>query len=284
MNIVYEDSLTLPGEFISVSKPAQVLKAVYNPAYDTVHGIELLDQRDFYLAHSPYYVDRVFDLSMHNGFGSANSEYLTQIVAANSCLYTAVRYSLLMKKPVAALCSGFHHAKYGSGGGFCTFNGLLIAILKIRATYGRLKNVLIIDGDGHYGDGTDDIIRELDLRGIHNLTHRLDGKKFGLNPLGWQDTISSSLKHSLVDWDLVIYQAGADCHEADDFGAGYLTDLEWEERDKLVFSTCKELGVPIVWNLAGGYSNEKTIELHASTFSTARQVYEPRHRQQSPVL
>jgi acetoin utilization deacetylase AcuC-like enzyme len=52
-------------------------------------------------------------------------------------------------------------------------------------------------------------------------------------------------------YDLLLYQAGADPHIDDPLG-GFLTTDELAERDRIVFSVAKEIGIPVVWNLAGG--------------------------------
>ena len=65
---------------------------------------------------------------------------------------------------------------------------------------------------------------------------------------------------------MILYQAGADPHVDDPLG-GMLTSSQMYERDKLVFETARERGVPVVWNLAGGYQTpiEKVLELHLTT-------------------
>jgi acetoin utilization deacetylase AcuC-like enzyme len=53
----------------------------------------------------------------------------------------------------AALASGFHHAHADHGEGFCTFNGLVVALEHARAER-RIQRALVIDLDLHYGNGT----------------------------------------------------------------------------------------------------------------------------------
>ncbi|MFM2152760.1 MAG: hypothetical protein RL199_1195 [Pseudomonadota bacterium] len=55
---------------------------------------------------------------------------------------------------------------------------------------------------------------------------------------------------------LVLFQAGADPHIADPLGSGFLSDDEPRARDALVFETCRRLGLPVAWNLAGGYQED----------------------------
>ena len=69
-----------------------------------------------------------------------------------------------------------------------------------------------------------------------------------------------------ADCDLLIYQAGADPHVNDPLG-GFLTTAELSERDRIVFSVAKSIGIPVVWNLAGGYQEplSRVLEIHRNT-------------------
>jgi len=72
------------------------------------------------------------------------------------------------------------------------------------------------------------------------------------------------------DCDVVLYQAGADPHVDDPLG-GWLTTEQLRRRDARVFQTFARLGVPVAWNLAGGYQREpdgsipKVLEIHDNT-------------------
>jgi acetoin utilization deacetylase AcuC-like enzyme len=72
---------------------------------------------------------------------------------------------------------------------------------------------------------------------------------------------------NLIDGvDVLFYQAGADPHIDDPYG-GYLTTEALRLRDEIVFSIAAKRGVPVVWNLAGGYQSpiEKVLEIHDNT-------------------
>ncbi|HEY5812343.1 MAG TPA: hypothetical protein VIT23_06800, partial [Terrimicrobiaceae bacterium] len=51
------------------------------------------------------------------------------------------------------LASGFHHAFADHGEGFCTFNGLVVALDALWER-GRIRSAAILDLDLHYGNGT----------------------------------------------------------------------------------------------------------------------------------
>ena len=70
--------------------------------------------------------------------------------------------------------------------------------------------------------------------------------------------------------DVLIYQAGADPHIDDPLG-GWLTTEQLLERDTIVFKTARLMGLPVAWNLAGGYQRDKdggiskVLEIHNNT-------------------
>ena len=77
------------------------------------------------------------------------------------------------------------------------------------------------------------------------------------------------------EFDLVLYQAGADSHVDDPLG-GIFTTAQMAQRDELVFWSAKTLGIPVAWNLAGGYQRDETggiepvLKLHRQTYEIAR--------------
>lgn len=57
----------------------------------------------------------------------------------------------------------------------------------------------------------------------------------------------------------MLYQAGADPHINDPLG-GFLDSDQLRERDRIVFAGLKALGVPVAWNLAGGYQQKRRMD------------------------
>lgn len=60
-----------------------------------------------------------------------------------------------VNRAVAIGC-GYHHAGRNYGGGFCLFNDIAMLTEFLREKY-RLKRILILDYDVHFGNGTSDI-------------------------------------------------------------------------------------------------------------------------------
>lgn len=212
---------------------------------------------DLGTVHSDTYVAAVLSGIAPTGYGAPSTVVARQATWTSGAMIAATRW--VLDNPGRSACvpaSGFHHAHYDHGAGYCTFNGLLVA----RQVAAPAVKTLILDGDGHYGDGTDDCIAKRRIEGVRNLSEDLH---HGL----WKDAIRDALADP--DLGLVYYQAGADAHIEDPYGVGHLDDGQWLERDLEVFSTCARRGLPLVWCFAGGYNKDKTIALHAQTFKTA---------------
>jgi len=81
---------------------------------------------------------------------------------------------IALKQPSFALIRPpGHHAGRNFNGGFCFFNNMAIALFSLLSR-GAVRNALIIDIDLHYGNGTEDIVKEdnrISFRNIHSL-HR----------------------------------------------------------------------------------------------------------------
>ena len=91
----------------------------------------------------------------------------------------------------------------------------------------------------------------------------------------WLERLPSLIKKHFSDCDVLIYQAGADCHIDDPLG-GIFTTEQLKRRDRIVFETCKEIGLPVAWNLAGGYQKpiRNVLDIHDNTAKECIDVYE----------
>ncbi len=113
-------------------------------------------------AHASAYVRDVLSCTVPNGFGNRSPEVAASLPWTSGAMLAAARHARSRREHAAAPCSGFHHAGWDHGGGFCTFNGLMVAALVLLAEGAR--RVGILDCDMHYGDGTDDILERLGER------------------------------------------------------------------------------------------------------------------------
>jgi acetoin utilization deacetylase AcuC-like enzyme len=193
----------------------------------------------------------------------------------------------------AALASGFHHACVDHGEGFCTFNGLVVALEALRAG-GLIRNAAVLDLDLHYGNGTASLavdrpwLRALSIYGNdywNNIAyrdvrerHHADGPNHFSVPMvpsgGSDREVLLGVLQEHLDWlldgdrpDILLYQAGADPLRDDPYSPLDLSHADLLERDRMVFEFAKKKGLPLAWVLAGGYTKDiaKVVEVHMNT-------------------
>ncbi len=214
-------------------------------------------------------------------------------------LTAAARRALATRGPTACLASGFHHASSAHGEGFCTFNGLIIALETLRHE-GLIQHAAILDMDLHYGNGTASLIasrpwitgisiygndywentaypdvetrRHPTVPGHHSIPvpNAADG------PL-YLAILEKSLPLLLTPSrpDILLYQAGADPYHEDPYSPLQLTHSDLKARDARVFSFCRQHQIPVAWVLAGGYTTDvsKVVQVHVNTFQACAEVY-----------
>jgi acetoin utilization deacetylase AcuC-like enzyme len=251
----YDDKMIADADSFSLSplKPKKLHERVQRLALPMqAQRVKPVSRADIMLSHTAEYVDGVLDCVFKNGFGNNLMEVasaLPYIVGAEYC--AAVQ---ALRDGVAwAFCSGFHHAHPNHGGGFCTFEGLSITGRMLRKKK-LAQRILIVDGDAHFGDGTvactkdDSDFEYVSYAGrvrasaaAENLTERIER----FRP------------------DIILFQDGLDAYKFDTLGGG-LTYQELYERTYMICAVAKEYRVPIVLNLAGGYTRltEQEIAEH----------------------
>jgi acetoin utilization deacetylase AcuC-like enzyme len=198
----------------------------------------------------------------------------------------------------AALASGFHHSHHVRGEGFCTFNGLIVALEALR-NQDLIRTAAILDMDLHYGNGTAQLaesrpwLRALSLYGndywdntayrdVSTLHHR-DGTnhRSAALPAGCDRAEMMHVLDANIDFlldpapDLLLYQAGADPYFEDPYSPLSLNHDDLQERDRRVFEIARDRRIPIAWVLAGGYTTDitKIVRVHVNTFHAWRAAY-----------
>lgn len=193
------------------------------------------------------------------------------------------------------LASGFHHAHADHGEGFCTFNGLVVALERAR-TRSLIVRGLIVDLDLHYGNGTASLLASrpqlFNLSIYGNWYHQNRAYRdvteggvpdtdncfsvpvpAGTGGAGYLALIEPALRRALAraEPDVILYQAGADPYREDPYSPLDLGHDDLLERDRLVFRMASEAGIPIAWVLAGGYTKDvaKVVEVHVNTLRAA---------------
>ncbi len=259
----------------SAGKPAHVVNMYrYNPRVRVVNDWKPLTEDDISVAHDPTYVLGVLTGREKNGFGNTLASVAKSLPYTTGSFFNAAVYAYENNTVAMSPTSGFHHAQYDGGYGFCTFNGLMVAALLLYRDYG-VNKIGIIDFDAHYGDGTQEIIDGFD--GADKLIEHYTFGKFAMADMDfdrWLDVLDRLLIEQFKDCDILFYQAGADPHINDPLG-GFLTTEQMKRRDEIVFTVARKLNKPIVWNLAGGYQKpfENVLTIHQNTLDACIKCY-----------
>jgi acetoin utilization deacetylase AcuC-like enzyme len=266
------------GASPSAKKPAEVVASWRTQNFPfQIHEPVPATLEDFDRAHDPDFVRGVLNLTRANGFGTRSRAVAHALPWTTGSMLSAGRFVVQERVPVAVSpTSGFHHASYNRCEGFCTFNGLMVTVLALRAD-GYTDRIGVLDLDEHYGNGTDDIIDQGRRAGVDpNVQHYSYGDERIHRGDGdaWLQRLPDIVK-SFAGCGLVLYQAGADPHSEDPFGRGVLSTEQLLERDRIVFRWLHAMQVPVVWNLAGGYVRplRKVLDLHDNTMRACVKEY-----------
>jgi acetoin utilization deacetylase AcuC-like enzyme len=181
------------------------------------------------------------------------------------------------------LGGGFHHACEDHGEGFCLFNDVAVAIHVLRRDK-AISRAAIVDCDVHHGNGTafifagDRAVFTFSIHQEHNYPVFKPHSSLDVHLPDYADDelylrqLAGALPRVLATGpDIVFYLAGADPFEDDQLGGLSLTKQGLRRRDRLVFNAARELAVPVVVTLAGGYARrlEDTVDIHAATVEEA---------------
>lgn len=260
-------------------------------------------EADLLRVHTPGYIEaiktsRPRELAESQKF-PWSPELFPSVLLTNGGVLAAAK-TALASGVSGALASGFHHSCADHGEGFCTFNGLVVALEALRES-GHIRTAAVLDLDLHYGNGTASLaatrpwLRALSIYGndyFQNVAyrdvtvrHHEDGPNHFSVPIipGKNDGKNlPALLDEHLPWlvaqgrpDILLFQAGADPLKDDPYSP---LDLDHEDllaRDKQVFTFAREHGIPVAWVLAGGYTPDvqKVVRVHTNTARACLDVY-----------
>jgi acetoin utilization protein AcuC len=203
-------------------------------------------KQDLLMVHDEEYVDLIFSLAEKNKPYDVETPVSPQILEAVQLMVggaieagRAICEGKINR--AVALGNGYHHAGRNYGGGFCLFNDIAMLVEYLRK---KLKRILILDYDVHFGNGTSDIYYSdphilfislhQDPRTIYPGTGFIEqigkgnGKGYNINiplPPGTGDqTYLYALKEIFVPVaeefkpEIIIANGGSDAHFADMLG------------------------------------------------------------------
>ena len=241
----------------------------------TLRSFEPATHEQVCLAHDPAYVQGVLACEIPNGFSNCDPDVAAALPYTSGAMLAAAKEAIDTSGVACAPVSGFHHAHYAAPRGYCTFNGLMITALVLQQS-GLAHRIGILDLDQHYGDGTAEIIQRTRAERIVHYTagdtyrEASEAEAF----LRELPAIVRRFEHCAV----LLYQAGADPHVRDPLG-GWMSTEQLAQRDRIVFEEARAMGVPIAWDLAGGYQRDKAgtlapvLAIHRNTMRECVRVY-----------
>ncbi|MGW8251181.1 MAG: histone deacetylase family protein, partial [Anaerolineales bacterium] len=153
-----------------------------------------------------------------------------------------------------------------------------------------VKKVVILDYDVHQGNGSAAIFAEdasvftFSIHGEKNFPFHKEASDLdialpdGCQDAEYLDALQHGVKRSLAmaEADLAIYLAGADPFSDDRLGRLSLSKQGLADRDRLVFTLCRQAGLPVAITMSGGYARrvEDTVDIHFQTIRLASQLLE----------
>jgi acetoin utilization deacetylase AcuC-like enzyme len=197
----------------------------------------------------------------------------------------AARNVLGMSAGVSAnLAGGTHHAFRDRGEGFCVFNDVAVAAAVLRRD-AAIARAVVVDCDVHQGNGTAAIFRgepavfTFSLHGEKNFPFRKEVSDLDVtfaDGAGDDEYLAALAAHlpRVLDShrpDIVFYLAGADPYEGDRLGRLKLSIEGLQARDRFVFDSCRDRGVPIALTMSGGYAANvhAIVTIHCNTIREA---------------
>lgn len=195
----------------------------------------------------------------------------------------ALKYGIAMN-----IAGGTHHAYSNHGEAFCILNDQAIGARYLQDKK-LAQKILIVDLDVHQGNGTAEIFQNdasvftFSMHGKSNYPFKKEQSDLdiALETDTTDNQYLTILKETLPKLiatekpDFIYYLCGVDIIASDKLGKLALTLEGCKERDRFVLQSCKDLEIPVMCSMGGGYSPEiKTIiEAHANTFRLAQHIY-----------
>jgi acetoin utilization deacetylase AcuC-like enzyme len=193
----------------------------------------------------------------------------------------------------AQVAGGTHHAFYDRGEGFCVFSDIAVAANVLLQRYTEtIRKIVIIDLDVHQGNGN--AVLFADNPNVFTFSMQCSANYFSPKersdldidlPIDCTDeTYIVTLKHWLDRMrkegggkhvDLIFFQAGVDVLQYDRLGRLALTPNGVQRRNQYVFEFARDLNVPLVITMGGGYPKKEDwspiIAAHANVYFQAHQ-------------
>ena len=253
---------------------------------------EIPNNKYFFLVHDAAYVSDLLNITLDQkaarkiGFPLSEELIAREMMIADGTMKAsefAIKYGVAMN-----IAGGTHHAFTNKGEGFCMLNDQAIGARYLQEK-GLANKILIVDLDVHQGNGTAEIFQNnntvftFSMHGKSNYPFHKEKSDLDIAlENGTKDAAYLSiLKETLPDLitkqqpDFIYYLCGVDVITTDKLGKLSLTIEGCKERDRFVLQTCKDLSIPVMCSMGGGYSPDIKIiiDAHANTFRLAQDIF-----------
>ena len=234
---------------------------------------EPMPQQWIEAVHDPDYVAEVMDARVPYEKTRRIGFPITPEVAARAMTVpggTWLAAMLALEHGFAAnTAGGSHHALASTGAGYCVFNDLAIAAVRLIEE-GDVARLLVVDCDVHQGDGTASLlagrpgIATYSIHAEKNFPVRKARSTIdvGLPDCVGDDAYLERLETTLVPLldevrpEIVLYQAGVDPFVGDRLGRLSLTLDGLLRRERLVAGLMRARGIPLASTVGGGYGDD----------------------------
>ena len=237
------------------------------------HRPEPIPRRWIEAVHDPDYVAEVIEARVPYEKTRRIGFPVTTAVAARAVTVpggTWLAATLALAHGFAAnTAGGSHHALAGTGAGYCVFNDLAIAAVRLIEE-GAVARLLVVDCDVHQGDGTASLlagrpgIATYSIHADKNFPARKARSTLdvGLPDGVGDDAYLARLETTLVPLldeirpEIVLYQAGVDPYAGDRLGRLSLTLDGLLRRERLIAGLMMARGIPLASTVGGGYGDD----------------------------
>ena len=252
---------------------------------------EPMPRRWLEAVHDPAYVAEVLAAAVPRDKERRIGFPVTETVARRAEIVPggtwAAARAALERGYAANNAGGSHHALRDTGAGYCVFNDLALAAVRLVGE-GTVRRVLVVDCDVHQGDGTAALtaghaaIATYSIHAEKNFPVRKAASTLdvalpdGTGDAAYLDALEASLVPLLDRFapELILYQAGVDPFAGDRLGRLALSEAGLEARDRFVAGLARSRGIPLASTLGGGYDPDPAAiaARHARTILTLAEV------------
>lgn len=240
--------------------------------------------------HDPEYVAEVLEARVPAIKSRRIGFPVTPEVAARAQVVpggTWLAAHLALKHGFAAnTAGGSHHALSDTGAGYCVFNDLAVAAVRLIEE-GSVDRLVVVDCDVHQGDGTAALlagrpgIATYSIHAEKNFPARKARSTLdvpladGLGDDAYLATLEETLVPFLADHrpQLILYQAGVDPFAGDRLGRLSLSLDGLARRERLIARLAG--GVPVASTVGGGYGDDalEIAQRHVTAILTLGEAF-----------